>query len=426
MERLALFLVLVLAPHTKFPAFDWVYPFRPADLVLLGSALIFLRWGGRSNRLFVATPEMFFVFILAMLSALWGGYLLDEINLDAVEVGDTLVPYFQVAAKKLMLIFICFIGFQWILSTTSQSNSKILKAWYLGLLIAVILHSLSYLVTADYFAVRAGVFMEGNHGGSYYLLSFFIMWFARQQGLNFGRGGMVVAFFGLILSQSTSALLFFFPLVIVTFFLLPTRLRNPMIRWRFIFVAGFSIAVLLAMFSDEIIAKIFGDELNSLSFSRFDRLASIASGMNMFYDHWIFGVGIQGYAFALPNYVDPFIEEFFDWNSRRIANNIYVEWLAEQGAIGAFAMLLLLYKIIKPVFSNFRKGAILVAGTVSIILSWLAFPSYTVSFHWIGFAVLVRLAKQSNIAPISVPFSMRKEVSTHRQTPLLSDAQANP
>jgi hypothetical protein len=63
-------------------------------------------------------------------------------------------------------------------------------------------------------------------------------------------------------------------------------------------------------FSSEIAEKITGEEINSSSFSRYDRLSSIASGINMFLDHPLLGVGIQGYAFALPQYVDPFIQSF--------------------------------------------------------------------------------------------------------------------
>ena len=44
MERLALALILVFAPHTKIPIAEWIYPFRPADFILMAGALLFIRW----------------------------------------------------------------------------------------------------------------------------------------------------------------------------------------------------------------------------------------------------------------------------------------------------------------------------------------------------------------------------------------------
>jgi O-antigen ligase len=112
----------------------------------------------------------------------------------------------------------------------------------------------------------------------------------------------------------------------------------------------------------------------------------------MFFDYPLFGVGLQGYAFALPKYADLFMQQNFDWSFRRIANNIYVELLSEEGLIGVFAMGLLLFQICKKSLFNFRKSAIISSGLLAIMMSWLAFPTYTVSFHWLGFAIFYRLA----------------------------------
>jgi O-antigen ligase len=109
-------------------------------------------------------------------------------------------------------------------------------------------------------------------------------------------------------------------------------------------------------------------------------------------------VGIQGYAFALPVYVDPFIETFFDWETRRIANNIYVELLAEQGVIGLAAMALVLYSITRRTFRRARTNAVLCAGVLAVLFSWLAFPTYTISFHWVGLALIHRLAVQGVVS----------------------------
>lgn len=394
MERLALVLILVLAPHTKVPAFGWIYPFRPVDLVLLIAASIYFRWSLGQKRISLAVPEMFIVLTVSVFSAFWGIYQLNIYNLDTVLENERQLPYYSFAFKKLLLIFISFIGFQYIISSRVLSNALILKYWHRGLWIAVAFHVLTYLVSADYFQFRAGVFVEGNQGGSYYLLSLFLMWFAQQQGLRFGRSGIMLALSGIALSQSTIAIVLCLPLSAIAFFSLPPRIRKRTLRLRSWVVMLTVVSVVAVVLGPEIVLKLTGEEIESNSFSRYDRIASINSGVNMFLAHPIFGVGIQGYAFALPKFFDPFIESFFNWDSRRIANNIYIELLAEQGIIGLLAMLLLIFRICKPIFRRFRQNAVLALGAASIYLGWLAFPTYTISFHWIGLAILVRLSVQ--------------------------------
>lgn len=394
MERLALVLILVMASHTKVPASDFIYPIRPVDFVLCLATLIYLRWSLRRKLQSLAAPEMFIVLTVSVFSALWGIYQLDMVNLDAVLVNGRQLPYYLIAIKKLLLICISFVGFQFVFNSRALSNSQILKYWYRGLWIAVALHALCYMLSTDYLQVRSGVFVEGNHGGSYYLVSFFLMWYALQQGFPFGRSGMVLSLAGIALSQSSAAMVIWLPLTILAFFSFTQQVRNWSLRlhvWVTILTQVLAVAI---VFGPNIMLKFTGEELNPTSFSRYDRLSSVSSGVNMFLEHPIFGVGIQGYAFALPQFVDPFIRDFFDWDTRRIANNIYIELLAEQGIIGFVAMLLVILRICKPLFRRYRQHAALALGAISIFLGWLAFPTYTISFHWIGLAILARLAVQ--------------------------------
>jgi O-antigen ligase len=394
MERLVLLLILVLAPQTKVPVFEWTYAIRPADFMLFMAALFFVCGLPRSNKFSVAVPEMWLAFLVSLVSVLWGSYLHYVVKLDTVMEAGTVISYLDVAIRKLLLIIVCFLGFRFVTGTSALSNARILQLWYRGLVIAVVLHALCYILTSNYFAVRAGVFVEGNHGGSYYLLSFFLMWFSQQERLRFGRRGMMLALGGVVLSQSSSALLLLPLLTIAAYLAMPAKIRRHTLRWRTVLLIFLALYSVVIMFSSEIAEKIAGEAINPSSFSRYDRLSSIASGINMFLDYPLLGVGIQGYAFSLPQYVDPFIQSFFDWNSRRIANNIYIELLSEQGLIGFLAMLLVIYRIIAPIFRHVRTQSVLAAGAVSILLSWMAFPTYTVSYHWIGFAVLVRLSVQ--------------------------------
>lgn len=410
MERLALLTLLVLAPHTKVPGVEIVYPFRPVDLVILAASLTYLRWTRQPPRLFTAVPEMLLCFFVSIASAFWGHYLLDSLRLERLIDGGALVSYLPFAVKKLLLMAICFLGFQFVTSSRAIDNRQLLHGWYRGLVISVALHLLCYAVSSNFLMQRAGVFVEGNHGGSFYLLSFFLMWWGKQRGMRIGGNGMRLALLGILLTRSTTALILLMPLGAIAFLMTPAPAGRRGPRSGAIVLALVGSMLIAAVFGAEIMTKLTGQDIDPSSFSRYDRISSIVSGMDMFLAHPIFGVGIQGYAFALPEYVDAFIDNFFDWNSRRIANNIYVELLAEQGVIGMGAMLVVLSRIARPATRTARANATLFAGMLSILLSWLAFPTYTISFHWIGLALIHRLAVQG-LAPYPIAKSDRPAIA---------------
>lgn len=400
MKFLLLLAIIVLAPHTKVPGYDFIYPFRPSDLIIVVAAVAGIPWLAstlRSRRGVGIALAMSLFFILAIASAFWGYIFLSSENLEAMVIDGERIDYLTFAIKKLFLIAICFYGFRYVANDESVSGTTLLKFWYRGLTIAVALHLLLYIFSPDYFVQRAGVFVEGNHGGSYYLLSFFLMWIAVREGLKFGRYGMGIAFLGVMLSQSTTSLLLLLFLSAVAYFLLLPKPEAGKRRLGPVLM-GVGIAIVIAaVYGDTVVGKLTGEGVDSNTFSRYDRIASILSGANMFLAHPLFGVGIQGYAFALPKYVDPFIETFFNWNSRRIANNIYVEIMAEQGLLGLVSFCLLVYRIGVPAFRQIRHHSVACAALASIFFSWLAFPTYTISFHWIGMAVIYRITAYGRV-----------------------------
>ena len=400
MKFLMLFAIIVLAPHTKVPGLEFIYPFRPSDLIIVVAALAGIPWIAskrRSHRGIDIALAMSLFFTIAIASTFWGYILLSSENLAAMIIDGERIEYLAFAIKKVFLLGICFYGFRYVANDQSLSGATLLKFWYRGLQIAVVLHLLLYIFSSDYFIQRAGVFVEGNHGGSYYLLSFFLMWIAVQEGLKFGRYGMGIAFLGILLSQSTTSLLLLLFLSIVAYFLLPPKPGVRKRRLGPVLMGMGTLVVIAVVFGDTILGKLTGEGIDSNTFSRYDRIASILSGVNMFLAHPLFGIGIQGYAFALPKYVDPFIESFFDWNSRRIANNIYVEVMAEQGFVGLASFCFLIYRIGAPAFRQIRHHAVPCAALASVLLSWLAFPTYTISFHWIGMAVIYRLTAYGRV-----------------------------
>lgn len=395
MERLIFAMVLMLAPHTKLPAIDWAYLIRPTDLLLILAAALYLRANAAERRISIAINEMLLVFVVSVLSVLWGSYRFNILDQVALFQSGNPIYYLWFPIKKIILIAICFLGFQFVVRSFALTNELIMKFWHRGLLLAVLLHALTYVVSEDYLAYRGGIFMEGNQAGSYYLLSFFLMWHARLSGSKYAAEGMLLAITGIALSQSTASLVLLTPLAFLTYLTLPNESKKAVFGpIQLVFFGAVLILGVYFVFGDEIVNKLTNRDINPSSFSRYDRIASVKSAFNIFLANPIFGVGIQGYAFALKEYADPFIILFFDWDYRRIANNVYAEILAEQGIIGFVAMTALLCRIVWLLIGQLRAGAVLIFAALSIFLSWMAFPTYTASYHWIGLAILVRSAIQ--------------------------------
>lgn len=398
--------MLFLAPHIQFPGMVEAYPFRPADAVVI--IAVFLTMTSRNKKTgdsrfsYIA----FICFCLSISSACWGYYYLSSIGLDSIKVDNSIMSYPSAVARKLLLLAICFFGFYWLAYLNKIDDKILLKYWFFGIAFATLMHIGVYLTVGDPLIQRAGVFKEGNFGGSYYLLSFFLMCISAREKCRFGKFGMFFCAIGILLTQSTSAISFLVILGVICFLVLSLRSNNKVIYWGWFVVGVVIVGFLAKLFFGEKIIEIFSatftdklinDELNSSSFSRYDRLSSFYSGLNMFLGNPILGVGIQGYAFAFPLYIDEFLIDFYTGDSRRIANNIYIEILAEQGIVGFIAMAYLVYYIAKFSFRSSSRDILAMFGFISVFASWIAFPSYTVSFHWLGFALLFRISNNNQL-----------------------------
>lgn len=400
MKRLLFLAMLFLAPHIQFPGADHAYPVRPVDAIILLSTGIIVY----SSKGFKLTASKFvvaaaFCFLMSIVSTLWGEIYLSSLKLDEISFENERLIYLSLAIQRLISFAICLMGFYLIVSTRLLDNRTLLRFWFYGLAFATMVHLIIYATDSSILIKRAGVSKEGNFGGSYFVMSFFLMWIALREDCSFGKIGMFFSVLGIFLSQSTSALLVLLSLWGIYTLILAPKLNKGLkgLNVASVAILGMSCIIIAIFFGDAINDKLFGVEITSDSFSRYDRLSAIFSGLKMFEASPVLGVGIQGYAFALPMYPDDFLDQFFDWNSRRIANNVYVELLAEQGIIGLAAVSFLLYSIIKPAFKSFNRNALVALGFISVLVSWMAFPTYTVTFHWLGFALLHKIGITNSI-----------------------------
>lgn len=393
--RVGCFIILLVLPEAVFPIMNVKYPFKPADLFILFFSsvqlLTYTKWKQFQRPVLRGVYFLIFCFF----SVFWGGeYLSRNAILNVLENGQQ-VEYYSVAFKKFLLVLICLLGVQYFLTVKAVKLGDLLKYWYYGLCIAFLCHLLTYLSSDDLMLRRGGVFLEGNHGGSYYLLSFFLMWHSLRLDFHFARMGMCISFLALLLSQSSASIIVF--LILCTSYLISQFGRIGIIRYSVYLFGFFAVSLVLAsMFGDEIYSKFFEKEITAASYSRYDRLSSVMSALDMFRDSPVFGVGIQGYAYALQNYGDSFLRKIYNWDYRRIPNNIYAEVLCEMGVTGIWLFFYWVWSFISPIARNFRTMPILVLAFLSILGSWLAFPTYTVSFHWVGLAIIYKAIHASN------------------------------
>ncbi|CAN4272554.1 O-antigen ligase-related [Methylophilaceae bacterium] len=401
MKRWLIFAVIFLAPHIQFPGADQAYPARPSDIAIL-IAVILAICTAKSCKL--ESGKVVYAacicFAFSVISVVWGSYYLSSLQLDIITIGDGKLIYLAVAFQKLISLIICFLGFYLLANSRQINNMTMLRYWFYGLAFACAIHIMTYAIDWSVLIMRAGVSKEGNFGGSYYLLSFFLMLIASINNYKFGKVGVALSVVGIFLSQSTTSILILMALWAMYKLIVSPKLSKASRNWSLgsIALLGATGLFVSVMFGDVIVDKLFGVEITSSSFSRYDRLSSILSGLGMFEASPLLGVGIQGYSFALPMYTNDFLDAIFDWNSRRIANNVYVEILAEQGVVGLVTIGYLLYQIIRTSFVDFMGRNVFVAfGFLSVLISWMAFPTYTVSFHWLGFALLYRFALDNTL-----------------------------
>ena len=141
-----------------------------------------------------------------------------------------------------------------------------------------------------------------------------------------------------------------------------------------------------------LVNKLFSEEVTPETFSRVDRLLSLATAAQIFSDSPVFGSGLQSYGFIANTYLDggPF-SAIYDFSFRRIPNNIYAEIGAELGLCGLALFFGIVFRMIHMVYKSISdKNRNMLAGLIATLIYWLAFPTYSVIFVWAFFGLAMR------------------------------------
>ena len=395
--------ILWLLPHFAAPG-GFRYPVPLASLAMLAAlvhlaATLRLRIGDRAMPKVRRRLARWYVWLAC--SALYGQVLLQRSGADVLALVDGPVLYWQAALQRMVQVALAIAAFE-IVRTTRVDAPRLMRWWLQGTCVAVALHAAVYVASSDYLALRAGTFVEGNHGGLYYLLSLFVA--LDHHRLRAGRGSRAAVgacLLGLLLTQSSAAMIVLL-VALAARQLAVSRDLGSAVKRQLLLLAGAAIVIplLLAVGADfGTLDKLFEEDVTAASFSRIDRLLAIENALDLFLASPIVGHGVQSFGFLANDYLSGPLAQVYDWSFRRIPNNIYAELLSETGIVG----LLLLLVFIGGLILRSRRpghdpGGNFLAGLTALLVYWLAFPTYSLVFIWVYFALVHRGAATHALA----------------------------
>jgi hypothetical protein len=443
-------LMIFFLPYTNSLVLDIGFPFKIYEL--LGSCLfllLFLRFLTKGKCVINIHKKekqiylfLFVFFIWYCVTGIIGIYTLEytaSATTSAWAVGRY-APGISAATKLFYFLFNIILFF---LVATYINNKetflKVLRIWIISSFIVSLYtvylfigsifkthlfllpgtQDIQYIVVAGLGTfIRNSTFKEGNIFGGYMVSSLLItlpLLFIKEREVNpFPSKVVYVIFFfqlcALLISYSTVNILVF----IITYFIFfkITHLKKIRVPKKpFYAVLFLGITVIAFLFSPSgkslFYQKLFGTD-KFWSYSRIDRTNMALTAMRMTYDYPILGVGPTNYGFYYNDYTDPALT---DTSIKRIAGNIYAEILCESGLPGLICYILFLFSIIrlfiaekKHIPENYAPVAnSFFCGFAGMLITFLAFPTFTLTFHWVLMGLLISSTKvlQNKECPVN-------------------------
>jgi O-antigen ligase len=233
-----------------------------------------------------------------------------------------------------------------------------------------------YVALGGRLFIRSGTFQEGNYLGLYLVCSVAVAIYGRR----FVAAALLSA--TTLVTFSTVNVIALAVLWLGVGWSAATSRREAASR------AAAVLTVATTGYATEIVYAKLGA---SDSISKIERLDQALAGLRMFLDHPLGGVGLSQYAYHYPVY--QITGAFNDGEYLKIiANNVYVELLAETGIVGALLFVAFLVGIARR--ARAPGLAPLWWGLVAMLLVFNAFPTYTIVFLWAYWALIVAAAAQ--------------------------------
>ena len=242
--------------------------------------------------------------------------------------------------------------------------------------------------------VRTGPFEEGNYFGLYLLSSLVLLlwrWPARPARSHVIT--LLAVAVGILMTASPAAV--FLGAAILCAHALRPETRGAM-RWTPVLLAvGIGAAVVGTDLFQEIVLEKFsllfyGGVVASDNVSLFMRINESHHAWRLFLDH-PFGVGIGAFGYFWGEH-----PEFYPWMSvpfsteKLIPNNVWLEILSEQGAVGMLLFLGAMGTLVRGL--RRRRQGFLLVGLGAMLVYFVAFPSFRLMFLWAFWALLAHVA----------------------------------
>ena len=254
-----------------------------------------------------------------------------------------------------------------------------------------------FMTVAGVPIARTGPFEEGNYFGWYLLASTVIAaWAALRWPDRCFRLMLPVLLLGVVITASPAALLG----VLAVLFVAALDRRVP--PWaKGAAVAG-ATAVLVFLVATGLFRTLVLDKFSLLFFGGVTDVTnvSLVQRLNESYHAWLmfldhpFGVGMGNYGYFFGRYPDLYTWMVSDFASfKRIANNIYVEVLAEHGFALAGLFLYLLVRQGQRLAAN--REFLLVFGYLLTCGYFLAFPTFRLALIWVFWGLLVHVGREA-------------------------------
>ncbi len=405
----ATLLVVATLPLTYAMTLRLVFPFKIYELVLCISAAA-MCWEGRVTLVpgiaRFARPIFAFLTWAALVLCVRLAFPLPSFTTDGFEarigpVGDGII--------KIGYWLLALLAFALVATAAYEDGRRVGRWWCVGAISAAIygwilllssvfglpapllpgMVSPQIINIAGRELFRGGTFEEGNYFAMYLLTSLAVALWMRWRGtaaflaitvfITFSTANVVaLALFGCIYSLGIGA-----------------QDRDPRGKfYAFAFFVALTTLVLSVLVATGYVSEFFIAKLSTEEFgSKLDRIDLAVAGLRMSAEHPVMGVGLSHYGY---NYRPYQLTDFFDRvrSVKPIANNPWVELVAETGIIGALFVFTFARRVWRMAAG--ADGLAFRAGLAGVALGLFTFPSITVVFIWAfcGLAVGVRVREE--------------------------------
>ncbi|MDZ7630072.1 MAG: O-antigen ligase family protein [Gemmatimonadaceae bacterium] len=408
-RHLATLIVVATLPLTYAMTLRIVFPFKIYELVLCTCAGLMF-WEGRvlvaPGLARYAKPIAAFLAWAAIVLSIRIAVPLESFTTEGFEarigpVGDGVI--------KIAYWLLAFFAFALVATAAYEDARRVGRWWCIGAIGAAIYGWL--LLLSSVFSLpapllpgmlspqiiniagrelfRGGTFEEGNYFAMYLLTSLAVaLWMRWRWTAVF----MATTVFITFSTANVVALMLFGCIYALG---IGAQDRDPRGKvYAFAIFTAITAAVLTILVATGYVSEFFIAKLSTEEFgSKLDRVDLAVAGLRMSAEHPLMGVGLSHYGY---NYRPYQLTDFFDRFRpvKPIANNPWVELVAETGLIGAAFVLTFARRVWQK--ASGADGLAFRAGLAGVALGLFTFPSITVLFIWAfcGLTVGVRLREE--------------------------------